>query len=207
MRALLLPLLVFHAMAFDCPVGYTVIESCHKLPQSTTQLTTPTSSTQISQTLNENNWLNIINSLRSDHRSPPLVASKELASEAQDIAKKCTLDSLSSTSFGQTAYKEYSQNVESPSSLDQLLPKAISAWYKTIYQYDFSSPQFTMQSGHATQLLWKSTTQIGCAIQLCSEGTIRNMFSQPNYFYFILCNYFPPGNVKGRFEQNVSPKV
>lgn len=214
MHALLfLGLFIVSSIALDCPVGYTVIESCHKIPQPTSQFNPTSSSQTITQPLdpktqlNENNWLSMLNSLRKDHGAPPVVISKELLSNAQDIVKKCSLDSSSSSAFGQTAYKEYTQNPSNEQSFDQLLPKAISSWYKTIDNYDFANPQFTMQSGHATQLLWKSTTQIGCAIQLCTERTSRNMFTQPDYFYFLLCNFFPPGNVKGTFEQNVSKKV
>lgn len=202
----LFTLFLFNTVStLDCPVGYTVIESCHKVPPTTPQSNIRSSIT--SQTTNDqNDWLGLLNSFRKNHNSPPLSISKELLADAQNVAKKCTLDSSSPSSFGQTSYMEYLQSAGSNEQvLDQLFTKAISAWYKTIEKYDFSNPQFSSSSGHATQLLWKSTSQIGCGIQLCKEQ--RNSMSDPNFFYFVVCSFYQPGNVKGTFELNVFPKV
>ena len=201
--ALSLFLLSSWCSALDCPVGYTVIESCHKtIPQSNVR-----SSSVVSQTTNDqNDWLGLLNSFRRNHNAPPLAVSKELESDAQNVAKKCTLDLTSPPSFGQTSYMEYVSSTSSnEQAFTQLLPKAISAWYKTIDKYDFSKPQFSLESGHATQLLWKSTSQIGCGIQLCKEQ--RSLLSDPNFFYFVVCSFYQPGNVKGTFELNVFRKI
>ena len=50
------------------------------------------------------------------------------------------------------------------------------------------------------QVLWKSTTSVGCAVQHCP--------SVPGFGngYFVQCNYSPPGNVLGQFPQNVLPQ-
>lgn len=48
---------------------------------------------------------------------------------------------------------------------------------------------------HFTQVVWKSSKQIGCA---WSEAKC------PNGWYYFFCEYSPPGNVEGEFAQNVS---
>jgi pathogenesis-related protein 1 len=41
--------------------------------------------------------------------------------------------------------------------------------------------------GHYTQLVWRTTTEVGCATKLCNAGT-------PRAFHFWVCNYLPAGN-------------
>jgi uncharacterized protein YkwD len=185
------------ATSLDCPVGYTVVQTCQQLSTSNPQPSLP-----------ELIWLSRLNSYRSKHHSPPLTLSKELQTDSQNTAKKCTL-SDASNDFGKTSYIEYSSTDTPPSlQIDVILSKAISSWYNTINQYDFKSPQFDPKTGHATQLLWKSTTNIGCSVSLCKLQTTSNLIVSINtyeYFFFVVCSFFPPGNIKGMFEQNVQP--
>lgn len=41
--------------------------------------------------------------------------------------------------------------------------------YETGRSYNFNNPGFTMQAGQFTQLVWKSTTKIGCAAVACNN--------------------------------------
>ncbi|XP_028614837.1 glioma pathogenesis-related protein 1 [Grammomys surdaster] len=59
---------------------------------------------------------------------------------------------------------------------------AISAWYKEIKDYDFSTRKCTGVCGHYTQVVWADSYKLGCAVQLCLKGTI------------FICNYGPAGN-------------
>ena len=54
-----------------------------------------------------------------------------------------------------------------------------------------------MSTGHFTQLVWKSTTDIGCGLAI-----IKNKV-------YGVTNYFPPGNYIGssNFRKNVLPEV
>ncbi|KIK02478.1 hypothetical protein K443DRAFT_96764 [Laccaria amethystina LaAM-08-1] len=48
---------------------------------------------------------------------------------------------------------------------------------------------------HFTQVVWKSTTQVACAVAHCPAGTIfPDSASQ-----YVICRYTPPGNVDGEF--------
>ncbi|KAG7858787.1 hypothetical protein KL939_002909 [Ogataea angusta] len=78
---------------------------------------------------------------------------------------------------------------------------AVDAWYDEISQYNYSNPGYSEATGHFTQLVWKSSTDIGCAYKYC--GSYLG--------YYIVCNYLPIGNLvlisdpSYFFEQNVMP--
>jgi len=45
--------------------------------------------------------------------------------------------------------------------------------------------------GHYSQIVWKSTTQVGCYTQYCPNGLANTgQYVAP---YFTVCNYSPPG--------------
>lgn len=46
----------------------------------------------------------------------------------------------------------------------------VDAWYDEIKQYDFSNPGFNEATGHFTQLIWKSSSQVGCARVKCDNS-------------------------------------
>jgi len=54
-----------------------------------------------------------------------------------------------------------------------------------------------MISDHMTQLLWKASTRLGVGIS-------KNPKSK--YKYIVIANYNPPGNVLGKFKNNL-PKI
>ncbi len=65
--------------------------------------------------------------------------------------------------------------------------------------YNYQSPGFSHETGHFTQLVWKSTTSVGCA-QCGGRGAQW-------YETYVVCNYKPPGNVVSgnQFQDNVLP--
>ncbi|KAH9982517.1 hypothetical protein BGW80DRAFT_1453395 [Lactifluus volemus] len=73
------------------------------------------------------------------------------------------------------------------------IPDAVKLWADEVVDYDPKNPVYS----HFTQMVWKSTTQLGCAVQTCN-GIIG---SGPANYY--VCEYNPPGNVEGEFGDNV----
>ncbi|GEQ71357.1 hypothetical protein JCM33374_g5040 [Metschnikowia sp. JCM 33374] len=71
----------------------------------------------------------------------------------------------------------------------------VDAWYDEIRDYDFSNPGFSEATGHFTQVVWASTTKVGCA-----QVTCNNAWQQ-----YTICEYSPAGNVIGYFAENVFP--
>jgi hypothetical protein len=66
--------------------------------------------------------------------------------------------------------------------------------------YGQASPDMTNFStwGHFTQIVWKDTTQVGCATVSCSD--LKNVGGAAPY---TVCNYGTPGNYAGAYAENV----
>lgn len=72
---------------------------------------------------------------------------------------------------------------------------SVSGWYNEIKSYDFTKAEFSEATGHFTQVVWKNTKQVGCAVRYCNSywGNIT------------VCEYNEAGNWDGEFADNVKP--
>ncbi|XP_070551655.1 uncharacterized protein [Ptychodera flava] len=77
----------------------------------------------------------------------------------------------------------------------------VKMWYDEIQYYDYSKPQFASETGHFTQLLWKDSRRVGCAIADGVDPT--GEYIQ----YFVTCEYDPPGNDFDYFAENIVPPL
>ena len=68
-------------------------------------------------------------------------------------------------------------------------------WYDEVAMYNFTQPGFSSATGHFTQVVWKATTKVGCAIVISSKGKVIGV-----------CHYTSSGNVAGQYKSNVLPK-
>ena len=57
--------------------------------------------------------------------------------------------------------------------------------------YDYQNPGFKKEYSAFTQVVWKSTTKIGCAYKIVESAI------------FIVVKYAPPGNILGMFGSQV----
>ncbi|HWO22898.1 MAG TPA: CAP domain-containing protein [Kofleriaceae bacterium] len=130
------------------------------------------------------------NRVRAQHCAPALTWSPKLAEVAQQWAKSLKDQGCK---FGHSGGR-YGENLAAGTA-GTLDGKSVTAmWYDEIAQYSFKSGGFSMQTGHFTQVVWKETTQLGCAVTSCRGMDIW------------VCEYDPPGNVQGMYRQNVLPK-
>lgn len=69
-------------------------------------------------------------------------------------------------------------------------PQVVAAWASEKADYDHASNTCAAGQvcGHYTQVVWRSTTRVGCAKQDCPALTYRTN---------VVCNYAPGGNVSG----------
>lgn len=125
------------------------------------------------------------NNKRSKHGAQSLTWDGELEKYAQDYADQYSCSGSLSHSGG-----PYGENLAV--GYDSAT-KALDAWYDEIDEYDFSNPGFGESTGHFTQVVWKDSSKLGCAYKDCGGSTGR----------YIICSYQNPGNVIGRFPQNV----
>ena len=76
----------------------------------------------------------------------------------------------------------------------------VDTWVEERTQYNFSNPGFTEQTQNFTQIVWKSTTNIGCGTHFCNgnNGVAG---------WMVVCEYSPAGNVQGAFGANVQDAI
>uniref|UniRef100_A0A0N4ZLS3 SCP domain-containing protein n=1 Tax=Parastrongyloides trichosuri TaxID=131310 RepID=A0A0N4ZLS3_PARTI len=130
------------------------------------------------------------NCYREGHQADPLEIDNDLQAQAQAYADKLLSDDqglIHSDSGG--AYGENLAWVSDESIADT----SVKMWYDENADYDYSSPGFSGDTGHFTQLVWKGSQKVGCGIASGSGGV------------YTVCQYKPPGNYEGEFEDNVLP--
>ncbi|KAF2502455.1 PR-1-like protein [Lophium mytilinum] len=66
-------------------------------------------------------------------------------------------------------------------------------------KYDYNHPGFSEDTGHFTQVVWRDTSRVGCAWNICPSDTPFNA-----RFY---CGYHNAGNISPFYPQNVWPRV
>ncbi len=131
-------------------------------------------------------WLASHNRYRSLHQSTSLQWSDTLAESARAYALTCPRGHSSSGYGENIAWATYVQKPEN----------VVGRWYGEEPEYDYERPGFSSGIGHFTQIVWKATTEVGCACRSdCSDG----------YSDVCVCHYNPPGNYRNRFAENVLP--
>ncbi len=67
--------------------------------------------------------------------------------------------------------------------------------------YGLVNPPNFEEWGHFSQVVWKDTESVGCATVHCPGGLGNVGGDVPPYF--TVCNYKGPGNVAGRYAENI----
>ena len=69
---------------------------------------------------------------------------------------------------------------------------AMNGWYtKEEKAYDYNKPGFGMRTGHFSQIVWKTSARLGCA--MANTGS--------NWYW--ACHFAPAGNMMGDFPSKV----
>jgi len=115
----------------------------------------------------------------------PLHWSASLADTAQTYANRCIWAHSGTSGLGENLY------ASAPPSAAQTA--AANSWANEFANYDYAGNTCAsgQQCGHYTQMVWRTTRQVGCGIANCSTGSPFTNF--PNWT-IVVCNYTPPGN-------------
>ncbi|KAJ6260085.1 hypothetical protein Dda_5731 [Drechslerella dactyloides] len=135
-----------------------------------------------------NSMLDFHNRARARHGAAPLVWNKNLAFAAARSAQQCI--------FAHTPNNPYGENVAGGTYTNPAYYAWL--WYIEENKYNYNNPGFTYSTGHFTQLVWKSSMQIGCAWVRRCPGQLP---------FMLFCEYAAPGNVipATYFRTNVLP--
>ena len=126
-----------------------------------------------------------------------LVYSPELAVSAQVWANKlqqnnrCQMKHSQAESYGENLYwASATQWSNGRLELQKVTPKqVVDSWgsEKAYYNYEKNSCKAGKMCGHYTQVVWRSTQKVGCAVAVC-EDTQQQVW---------VCQYQPAGNWVG----------
>lgn len=120
---------------------------------------------------------------------PSLVWSTTVASAAQSWANGCMYEHGGANGYGQNLFVN-------AGGATPTFATAANYWVSEQSAYDYASNTCAGQMcGHYTQMVWSTTTQIGCGQAYCTTNSPFGL-AFPNW-NFIVCDYNPPGNYSG----------
>lgn len=133
-------------------------------------------------------WLEAHNIARAEQDLIPLVWSPVVARSARKWALQlaeegCAMYHDRNNKFGENLAMSWGKTHS---------PTAVTGWWtneKQWYDYDSNSCMPGKACGHYTQVMWRKTRELGCAIVQCGEE---------NKAVYV-CRYNPPGNYVGQW--------
>lgn len=137
----------------------------------------------------ETEALQFHNEARNAVGTADLVWSNELSLYAQQWADQLAKNGcqFKHRGSGDTNGKSYGENIAYSSGSYSLL-NASKAWYSEIEKFQNVALSGTnwYDTGHYTQMVWRTTKEVGMGIAKCSNGAT-----------IVVANYDPPGNYMG----------
>lgn len=136
---------------------------------------------------------------RANHSSPNVTWDLNLAATAQKIAKTCVFAhnmTVDGGGYGQNIAAGIQQSNISYIISDLFYNSEAPAFNGLYGQAQPSYANFGAW-GHFSQVVWKSTTKVGCATYPCPGGLKNVGANVPKYF--TVCNYKSPGKLGARF--------
>lgn len=145
-----------------------------------------------------NEILNAQNIARAEVGVPSLFWSTSLAQSAQEwgdtlASQGCTLSHDSNSDYGENLASRW-VTTSSNSGLISSPKEIVSLWTdeKQFYDYFHNLCKDGELCGHYTQLVWKESTEVGCAVSTCFDASTQK---QTDVW---TCRYNPPGNIQGK---------
>lgn len=117
-----------------------------------------------------------------------LAWSDAAASVAREWAANCEFGHNSNR--GNLGENIFASTAGAPRSADYV----VESWASEASDYDYDSNSCSGVCGHYTQVVWRNTTAVGCAVQVCSQNS---PFGGGSWELWV-CNYAPPGNYNGQ---------
>ena len=137
------------------------------------------------------------NQVRSNANPRPSVAlrklqwSPALAEIAQAHANQCRYQHSRRPGVGENIYSHTGDTSE------YAMRHAVESWAKEGKSYDYDSGRCSAKTcGHYTQIVWRASTEVGCAVAVCDRNSPFG--ARFPHWTMVVCNYSPAGNVIGR---------
>lgn len=121
------------------------------------------------------------NAVRARVRVPPLSWSDNLAQAAQDWADYL----IATNALFHSPDNQYGENLYGISGGTASPGDVVSLWAQEAAGYDIGRDTCRGVCGHYTQLVWRNTRELGCAVAMDAGRQVW------------VCEYSPPGNIVG----------
>ena len=130
----------------------------------------------------------------------------ELSVVAQRLADQCVFShdcadcrQVQRFRVGQNLYQSFNNR---PGDLSTEWTKAVESWYGEISLFppteaSVTNYQFSPDTGHYTQMMWSSTTRLGCGMAEFTRGRFLTRL--------LVCNYGEAGNIIGAPMYSLGP--
>lgn len=134
---------------------------------------------------------------RALHQARAVSWNTSIAASAAAYAATCVYEhDPANNVFGENLYVAYASTLTVPRALND----SVEAWYSEVAFYNYSNPSVPTtageQVGHFTQLVWASTTSVGCGIMVCPDGVFNLdgtvFWNAPNVHY-VVCRQVAAG--------------
>jgi uncharacterized protein YkwD len=137
----------------------------------------------------ESDMLSDHNSFRAQHGASSMTWNNEMAGKAQQWANGCVFKHSGGT------LGPFGENLAAGTGSSYSADTGFGQWTAEQSQYDPNNPV----PSHFTQVVWKASVQLGCAVSECNDL----LGAGTGVAKYLVCEYFPQGNVIGNFTQNV----
>ena len=115
---------------------------------------------------------------------------KDLCKIAKDYAEKILQSNSVTYSFGKYKGNDMGENIFTCQGTEATGEMATNDWYNEAKIHDFKK-DWQKDTGHFTQMVWKDTKEVGFGV--ANKGNT----------YFVVANYYPPGNFLGQYNKNI----
>ncbi|CAK8671844.1 uncharacterized protein LOC143466037 [Clavelina lepadiformis] len=140
--------------------------------------------------------LNTHNYYRCLHGLQPLRYDFILESDAQDYANKlATFQSSGPSRIGIDRARDVGENIAEKASNTFTVNDAVTGWYATGLGFDYHSGSLSKETDAFTQLVWKETSSVGCALRRLGSET------------FVVARYRRAGNEISTFFSNIRQPI
>ena len=129
------------------------------------------------------------NKKRADHGCPDLKINNDLNNLAQKYAENMPKKQIPKIPLYAGVFLGENKYIYKGKMFD--VEDMCYAWYNEIKSYDQNSNEYKKNTSHFTQMIWKSSTDVGFG------------FYKKGNFYYTVALYYPPGNTLGEYKENV----
>ena len=127
------------------------------------------------------------NKIRAELGIAPLTWSPELAAYAQSWADKLAAGGCGLRHRPESGAdrQRYGENIFGVGGYDPSADEVVASWAEEVANYDAKKNRCRGVCGHYTQIVWRKSQRLGCAMASCGDSEIW------------VCNYDPAGNYVG----------